>query len=100
MSRLSATAKNQETKEKMITTRRQFLTAATSVAASVVFPSAYGAAYPEARPYALVLAIVGKATFIGLVLAHGGRYLRTTGLFLVIDAIFVVAFAAYLLATA
>ena len=55
MSRLSATAKNQETKEKMITTRRQFLTAATSVAASVVFPSAYGAAYPD-KPVTIIVA--------------------------------------------
>jgi len=43
--------------------------------------------------------MVGKTAFIGLVLAHGPRYLRTTGLFLVIDAVFVALFATYLLAS-
>ena len=59
----------------------------------------YGAIYPEARPLALLLAIVGKGAFIGLVLAHGRRYLRATGLFLVVDGLFVIAFATYLRAT-
>lgn len=58
-----------------------------------------GAFHEASRLLALKLALLSKATFIGLVLAEGGRYLRhQAGVAIAIDAVMVVLFAWYLLA--
>lgn len=56
----------------------------------------YGAYHAPVR--ALVLAVAGasKIVFIGLVLAHGGRFLGTAGVAIAIDAVLVVLFLTYL----
>jgi len=56
----------------------------------------YGAYHAPVR--ALVIAVAGasKIVFIGLVLAHGGRFLGTAGIAITIDAVLVVLFVAYL----
>ena len=59
----------------------------------------YAARKPAVRPLALTIAAVSKAVFIGLVLSHGGRFLGyQAGVAVVVDAIWVVVFAAYLFA--
>jgi hypothetical protein len=56
----------------------------------------YGAYHAPVR--ALVIAVAGtsKIVFIGLVLAHGGRFLGSAGIAIAIDAVLVVLFVAYL----
>ena len=56
----------------------------------------YGAYHAPVR--ALVIAVAGasKIVFIGLVLAHGGRFLGTAGLAIAIDTVLVVLFLVYL----
>ena len=55
----------------------------------------YGAYRPASRPLVLVVAIVSKLAFIGLVLAYGQAYLGTAGLAigfdLVVVGLFIVA---------
>jgi hypothetical protein len=58
----------------------------------------YGAFNPASRPLALSVAGTSKLVFIGLVLAHGGKYLGTAGVALGIDLVMVTLFALYLLA--
>jgi len=59
----------------------------------------YGARNPAVRPLVLTVAGSSKAIFIALVLAQGGRFLRhQAGIAIVVDAIWVVVFSAYLLA--
>lgn len=59
----------------------------------------YGARNPAVRPLVLTVAASSKIVFIGLVLSQGGRFLsQQVGIAVVIDAIWVAVFAAYLLA--
>ena len=59
----------------------------------------YGARNPAVRGVALVVASVSKATFVALVLAHGGRFLAyQAGIAVVVDAVWVMVFVAYLVA--
>ena len=57
----------------------------------------YGAFNPASRPLVLTVAGISKLVFIGLVLAHGGRYLGTAGIALGIDLAMVLLFALYLI---
>jgi hypothetical protein len=57
----------------------------------------YGAYHPPVRPLVLAVAGTSKMVFIGLVLAHGGRYLGHAGLAIAVDVVLVALFAAYLL---
>lgn len=58
----------------------------------------WGAFKPPVRTMALVVAGVSKLVFIGLVLAHGGRFLGyQAGIAIAIDLVWVVLFACYLL---
>ncbi|MGB9368937.1 MAG: hypothetical protein WCE79_23270 [Xanthobacteraceae bacterium] len=60
----------------------------------------YGAYHPAVRPLVLAVAGVSKLVFIVLVLAHGSRYLgQQAGIAIAIDAVWVVLFALYLMAT-
>ena len=59
----------------------------------------YGARRPAVRPLALAVAGASKAIFIALVLSHGGRFLGyQAGIAVVVDALWVLVFASYLLA--
>ena len=59
----------------------------------------YGAYRAESRPLVLTVAVLTKAVFIALVLAHGSRYLaQQAGIAIAIDAVWVVLFACYLAA--
>jgi len=58
----------------------------------------YGARRPPVRPLVLTVAGTSKAIFIALVLSHGGRFLGHAGIAVVVDLVWVVVFAAYLLA--
>ena len=58
----------------------------------------YGAYHPPVRPLVLTVAGTSKMVFIGLVLAHGGRYLGHAGMAIAVDAILVTLFAIYLFA--
>ncbi len=59
----------------------------------------YAAFNLEWRPLALIFTGAGKLMFIGLVLAHGRRFLRRqAGIAVVLDSIMVALFAAYLAA--
>ena len=59
----------------------------------------YAARRPAVRPLALTLAGASKAVFIALVLSHGGRFLEyQAGVAVLIDGLWVVLFASYLLA--
>jgi hypothetical protein len=59
----------------------------------------YGARNPAVRPLVLTVAASSKAIFIALVLAQGGRFLaHQAGIAIMVDAIWVVVFSAYLLA--
>lgn len=59
----------------------------------------YGARNPAVRPLVLTVAASSKIVFIVLVLAQGARFLsQQVGVAVVIDAIWVVVFALYLLA--
>jgi hypothetical protein len=60
----------------------------------------YGAFRPAARVVALVVAGASKLVFVALVLAHGNRFLgHQVGIAVLIDAVWVVLFAWYLLST-
>jgi hypothetical protein len=57
----------------------------------------YSAFHPASRPLALGFTGLGKLSFIGLVLAHGGRYLDDqAGVAVIADAVMIALFAAYL----
>jgi nucleoside recognition membrane protein YjiH len=59
----------------------------------------YGAYHVEQRPPILVFTALGKAVFIGLVLAQGQRYLGQQAVVaVVLDSVMIVLFAWYLLA--
>ena len=59
----------------------------------------YGAGKPAVRPLVLTVAASSKIVFIALVLSQGARFLaQQVGVAVVIDAIWVVVFALYLLA--
>ena len=59
----------------------------------------YAAGKPAVRPLALTIAGASKAIVIALVLSHGGRFLGyQAGIAVAVDAVWVVVFAAYLLA--
>jgi hypothetical protein len=59
----------------------------------------YGAYHPLSRPLVLTVAAVSKVAFIGLVLAHGGRYLAyQAGVAVAVDLVMVLVFAMYLVA--
>jgi hypothetical protein len=59
----------------------------------------YGARKPAVRPLVLTVAGASKAIFIALVLSHGGRFLGyQAGIAVVVDLVWVVVFATYLLA--
>jgi hypothetical protein len=59
----------------------------------------YGARNPAVRPFALVIAGASKVIFIVLVLAYGTRFLAyQAGIAVLVDGIWVVLFAAYLVA--
>jgi hypothetical protein len=57
----------------------------------------YGAYHPPVRPLVLSVAATSKIVFIGLVLAHGGRYLGQAGVAIAIDVIMVALFVSYLI---
>ena len=58
----------------------------------------YGARKPAVRPMALTVAGASKAVFVALVLSHGGRFLGyQAGIAVLVDAVWVTVFAAYLL---
>ena len=58
----------------------------------------YAARKPAVRPLALTVAGASKAVFIALVLSQGGRFLaHQAGIAVVVDLMWVVVFAAYLL---
>jgi hypothetical protein len=60
----------------------------------------WGAFKPERRQMPLVMAIVSKVTFIGLVLSNGTRYLASgAGTAVLVDAAMVVMFVTYMIAT-
>lgn len=60
----------------------------------------YGAFHPPSRPLVLAVAGLSKLTFIGLVLAHGDKYLGyQAGTAVAVDSIMVALFLAYLFAT-
>ena len=60
----------------------------------------YGAYHPPSRRLVLIVAGVTKLVFILLVLSQGSRYLgQQAGIAVAIDAVWVVLFAAYLMAT-
>jgi hypothetical protein len=57
----------------------------------------YGARKPTIRPVALTMAGGSKAIFAAVVLSHGGRFLGyQAGTTVIIDLVWVVVFAAYL----
>ena len=58
----------------------------------------YGARKPAVRPMALTVAGASKAMFVALVLSHGGRFLGyQAGIAVLVDTVWVMVFAAYLL---
>lgn len=58
----------------------------------------YAAGKPEVRPLALTIAGASKAVFIALVLSHGRQFLGyQAGIAVVVDLVWIVVFAAYLL---
>ena len=58
----------------------------------------YGAFNSAVRTFALIVAGLSKVAFIALVLSHGSRYLgQQAGIAVVIDLVWVVLFAWYLL---
>jgi len=58
----------------------------------------YGAYNPPSRLLVLSIAGVSKLIFISLVLIYGQQYLQQAGLVIVLDAVFVGLFSAYVLA--
>ena len=60
----------------------------------------YGAFHPPSRPPILMMTALGKAAFIALVLAQGGRYLSQQAVVaVVLDSVMVVLFVVYLVST-
>lgn len=59
----------------------------------------YGAYRPASRPLVLVVAVVSKLTFIGLVLVYGQAYLGQAGLAIGFDLVVVCLFVAALVQT-
>jgi hypothetical protein len=60
----------------------------------------YGAFDPPSRPPILTMTALGKAAFVALVLAQGGRYLSQQAVVaVVLDSVMVVLFVAYLAGT-
>ena len=60
----------------------------------------YAARHPALRPMTLTVAGASKAVFIALVLSHGRAFLGgQAGIAVLVDAIWVVVFAAYLVST-
>ena len=60
----------------------------------------YGAYHAPVRRLVLAVAALSKLAFIALVLAQGSRYLgQQAGIAIAVDALWVVLFAAYLMAT-
>jgi hypothetical protein len=58
----------------------------------------YGARKPAVRPLILTVAALSKAIFVALVLSHGVRFLGyQAGIAVVVDTLWVVVFAWYLL---
>jgi hypothetical protein len=58
----------------------------------------YGARTPAVRRMALTVAGASKAIFVALVLSHGGRFLAyQAAIAVLVDALSVMVFAAYLL---
>jgi hypothetical protein len=58
----------------------------------------YGARKVAVRPLVLAVAGASKAIFVALVLSHGGRFLGyQAGIAVLVDALWVIVFAAYLL---
>jgi hypothetical protein len=57
----------------------------------------YGAYHPPVRPLVLSVAAASKIVFIGLVLAHGGRFLDQAGIAIAVDVVLVALFVMYLL---
>ena len=57
----------------------------------------FGAFKPHSRPLILVLGIVSKITFIGLILTYGNDYLETAGSAIVFDSIAILLFLIYLI---
>ena len=59
----------------------------------------YGAYHVDMRPIVLIVAGVSKLVFIGLIVSHGGRFLRGQAkMAIVVDSLMIVVFALYLLA--
>jgi hypothetical protein len=59
----------------------------------------YGARNPAVRSFALIVAGASKAIFGALVLSHGGRFLGyQAGIAVIVDLLWVMVFASYLLA--
>jgi len=56
----------------------------------------YGAYRPPVRALVVTVAATSKIIFIGLVLAHGGRYLGYAGVAIAVDLVLVALFAVYL----
>lgn len=57
----------------------------------------YGAFNAAVRPLVLVVAGLSKLAFIGLILAHGSRYLgQQAGIAIAVDVVMVALFACYL----
>ena len=60
----------------------------------------WAAFHPETRPMAVAVAVLGKAFFIGALLAQGRRFLKGfSGASILIDAVVIVLLAAGLLAS-
>jgi hypothetical protein len=59
----------------------------------------YGAFVPAVRSLVLVVAGLSKLAFIGLVLAHGERYLGRAGVAVAFDLVMVVLYAGHLVAS-
>jgi hypothetical protein len=60
----------------------------------------HGAFHPPSRPPILTMTALGKAAFVALVLAQGGRYLSQQAVVaVVLDSVMVVLFVAYLAGT-
>jgi len=59
----------------------------------------YGAKRPDLRPFVLTVTGASKATFIGLVLSHGTRFLSAqAGVAVAVDLLWVLLFVGYLVA--
>lgn len=57
----------------------------------------YGAFNPPNRNLVLMIAIITKCVFVGLVLIYGAEYMDTMGVPVVVDSIIIVLFSLYLI---